>query len=709
MRQRRRQAVSRLVRLERRLLVPGDLQARVVSAALTPEQRAAVEERDTALFVHANAGSGKTRVLVERFVRAVVEDGVPVDRILAITFTEKAAAELRARLRGAVPRARRARPRARGRGRVGLDHPRVLLEAPAPARAARRASTRNTRCSTRRARRGWRSTRSTARSRSSSTRTSRSGWTWPRPIRRTGCAAWSRRSTRSGAARGRSGPSCRRDEEPRLGDERERLAAALAHALAELGGAAGVVRASTGRSRSSSAAATRSPRCPRARSATPPPSPRWRSRRAAPRRFRATRCRRPARRSTAWVAACAARRAHGDYVLLRELLRGYTARYAEAKERESAVDFDDLELLACRLLEDNPALGERYREQFEHVLVDEFQDTNRLQIRLLRLLADEDGRLFTVGDEFQSIYGFRHADVTVFRELRDEAEQRGRVRALAQELPQQARDPRRAQRGLRARAGRRASSRSSPARTRRPAADQLQLDLNGSTPADGAPAVELIVVDQKTRALGRRRRGAVRRRPRRSRAMARGGDAPAGRPHPAADRRRAHARRHRRAAAGGGRHAAVRARAARARGRDVRGRRPQLLDAAAGRRPARVPGRACEPARRGGAVFRARLAARRALARRDRPARPGGKAAAAATRGGRSPRRTARTGVLDSFPSADRERVPELVARIDEHRALAATVPARAPARPGHHRLRATTARCSRCPTAAAGWRTCAS
>jgi ATP-dependent helicase/nuclease subunit A len=70
-----------------------------MSFELTAEQRAAVEGRQSGLFVHANAGSGKTRVLVERFVRAVVEDDVPVDRVLAITFTEKAAAELRARVR----------------------------------------------------------------------------------------------------------------------------------------------------------------------------------------------------------------------------------------------------------------------------------------------------------------------------------------------------------------------------------------------------------------------------------------------------------------------------------------------------------------------------------------------------------------------------------------------------------------------------------
>src|SRR3954453_17838683 len=66
---------------------------------LTAEQREAIERRDGSLFLHAGAGSGKTRVLVERFVRAAVDDDVPVDRILAITFTEKAAAELKGRLR----------------------------------------------------------------------------------------------------------------------------------------------------------------------------------------------------------------------------------------------------------------------------------------------------------------------------------------------------------------------------------------------------------------------------------------------------------------------------------------------------------------------------------------------------------------------------------------------------------------------------------
>src|ERR671929_907701 len=62
-------------------------------------------------------------------------------------------------------------------------------------------------------------------------------------------------------------------------------------------------------------------------------------------------------------------------------------------------------------------------------MVDEFQDTNRLQCELVDLLARDDGELFFVGDEFQSIYRFRHADVEVFRERREQA---GGVLALTQ-------------------------------------------------------------------------------------------------------------------------------------------------------------------------------------------------------------------------------------------------------------------------------------
>src|SRR4051794_9095718 len=65
----------------------------------TPEQRAAIERREGPLLLSAAAGSGKTSVLVERFVRMVVDDGLAPGRILAITFTDKAAGELRSRIR----------------------------------------------------------------------------------------------------------------------------------------------------------------------------------------------------------------------------------------------------------------------------------------------------------------------------------------------------------------------------------------------------------------------------------------------------------------------------------------------------------------------------------------------------------------------------------------------------------------------------------
>src|SRR6202046_3030741 len=65
----------------------------------TSEQAAAITRRQGDLLLDAAAGSGKTAVLVERFVRSVLEDGVEVGAILTITFTEKAAAELRERIR----------------------------------------------------------------------------------------------------------------------------------------------------------------------------------------------------------------------------------------------------------------------------------------------------------------------------------------------------------------------------------------------------------------------------------------------------------------------------------------------------------------------------------------------------------------------------------------------------------------------------------
>ncbi len=111
-----------------------------------------------------------------------------------------------------------------------------------------------------------------------------------------------------------------------------------------------------------------------------------------------------------------------DRALLQELLTEFAARYAEAKARESALDFEDLQLEARNLLRSRPEIRERERARFRSILVDEFQDTNRLQTEIVELLRGPATELFFVGDEFQSIYGFRHADVEVFRERREQAE-----------------------------------------------------------------------------------------------------------------------------------------------------------------------------------------------------------------------------------------------------------------------------------------------
>ena len=110
------------------------------------------------------------------------------------------------------------------------------------------------------------------------------------------------------------------------------------------------------------------------------------------------------------------------YDYIRDLLRRYRDSYAQLKTSRSALDFEDLQLRARALLAASPEIRQSYQERFAHLLVDEFQDTNRLQASLIELLHSEDGRpvnrLFTVGDELQSIYGFRHADVEVFRAQR---------------------------------------------------------------------------------------------------------------------------------------------------------------------------------------------------------------------------------------------------------------------------------------------------
>lgn len=89
----------------------------------------------------------------------------------------------------------------------------------------------------------------------------------------------------------------------------------------------------------------------------------------------------------------------------------YFARYDEACRREGVVDFPELLLRTFELLNSHDSLREHYRRRFSHLLVDEFQDTNALQYRWLKLLAGPHTAVFAVGDDDQSIYAFRGANV----------------------------------------------------------------------------------------------------------------------------------------------------------------------------------------------------------------------------------------------------------------------------------------------------------
>src|ERR1700676_1798237 len=89
------------------------------------------------------------------------------------------------------------------------------------------------------------------------------------------------------------------------------------------------------------------------------------------------------------------------------------AGYEALLKQSNAVDFDDLLLRTMRLLRDNSSVRDRWRARFQYIHVDEYQDTNRVQYDLLRLLTNENRNICVVGDEDQSIYRWRGADVSI--------------------------------------------------------------------------------------------------------------------------------------------------------------------------------------------------------------------------------------------------------------------------------------------------------
>ena len=116
--------------------------------------------------------------------------------------------------------------------------------------------------------------------------------------------------------------------------------------------------------------------------------------------------------------------------LLQQELRGPLHHYQALKSARGALDFLDLLLVARNLVRDNRQVREGYQRRFKRIFVDEFQDTDPLQAEIILLLAADDpgetnwrnarplpGRLFLVGDPKQSIYRFRRADVAIYREV----------------------------------------------------------------------------------------------------------------------------------------------------------------------------------------------------------------------------------------------------------------------------------------------------
>lgn len=104
----------------------------------------------------------------------------------------------------------------------------------------------------------------------------------------------------------------------------------------------------------------------------------------------------------------------------REHFREITAAYTEAVRAEGAVDFDDMLFECRRLLKEDTRVRRGWQKRFRYILVDEFQDCNPVQYEVIRLLALRPYNLFAVGDDDQSIYGFRGASPDILRRFQED-------------------------------------------------------------------------------------------------------------------------------------------------------------------------------------------------------------------------------------------------------------------------------------------------
>ena len=122
--------------------------------------------------------------------------------------------------------------------------------------------------------------------------------------------------------------------------------------------------------------------------------------------------------------------------LLDRLLVLFSGEYQSLKHQRGLLDFGDLPIMVRDLLKGNRHIRNRVAARFRLIMVDEFQDTNPLQHEIISMISGEDN-LFVVGDESQSIYGFRHAEVELFREQKEKAAAAGTLVSLAENFRSQ--------------------------------------------------------------------------------------------------------------------------------------------------------------------------------------------------------------------------------------------------------------------------------
>ncbi len=428
------------------------------------------ESLDETVVVEAAAGTGKTTELVRRIVRIIASGRATVGSIVAVTFTEKAAGELKLRLRGALER-ERADARGDVRGRLddalkSLEEAHVstihgfcadlLRERPVEARvdplftvltetraqrlfdeafnawlqAQLAEPPEGIRRALRRSSYAFASSRSTSDGPIDRLR----GAAWELAQWRDFDAPWTRRPFDRDGAMGRlvpelheladltASPSYAKDflfldtAPARHLSQEIRLQQSFGEADAD-GWEARLVDLSRDRN----VARARHGRGPGYRQGVA---------------------------RAAVLAALDALRAHLDQfrmeadadlaAALQRELAGAVARYEELKARAGALDFLDLLVKARDLVRDNETVRQGFQRRFTHLFVDEFQDTDPLQAEILLLLAASDpsvtdwrsvtpepGRLFVVGDPKQSIYRFRRADVGIYRDVCSRLERSG--------------------------------------------------------------------------------------------------------------------------------------------------------------------------------------------------------------------------------------------------------------------------------------------